>query len=119
DASNNITLTYEDGRMAVLTSTACAMSDRKGIIYGTKGFCIVENINNFESLSVYDQNYQRVAFYKRPKQITGYEYEVAACIKALRAGKIECKAMPHSETVKIMEIMDKIRGQWGLRYPFE
>jgi predicted dehydrogenase len=119
DAQNSITLTYEDGRMAVLDSTMRGMSDRKGIIYGSEGFMIVENINNFESLSVYDKNYQRVAFHKRPKQISGYEYEVAACIKALQAGKIECKAMPHREIVKIMEIMDEIRGQWGLRYPFE
>ncbi|MDR0220812.1 MAG: Gfo/Idh/MocA family oxidoreductase [Lachnospiraceae bacterium] len=119
DAQNNITLTYEDGRMAVLTSTMRGMSDRKGIVYGTKGFMIVENINNFESLSVYDNNYQKVAFYKRPKQITGYEYEVAACIKALGAGKIECKAMPHKEIIKMMGIMDEIRGQWGLKYPFE
>jgi predicted dehydrogenase len=119
DEQNSITFSYENGRMAVLTSSMLGMSDRKGIIYGTEGFAIVENINNFESLTVFDNHYQKVAFHKAPKQISGYEYEVAACVKALQAGKIECKAMPHSEIVRILSIMDEIRGQWGLKYPFE
>ncbi|MCL2717514.1 MAG: Gfo/Idh/MocA family oxidoreductase [Lachnospiraceae bacterium] len=119
DQQNSITFTYEDGRMAILSSTTVSQTDRKGIIYGTKGYVVVENINNFEKLSVYDTNYKKIAAHKRKKQISGYEYEVAACIKALEAGKIECKQMPHSEIVRIMSIMDEIRGQWGLKYPFE
>jgi hypothetical protein len=27
--------------------------------------------------------------------------------------------MPHSDTLRIMRMMDEIRGIWGLRYPFE
>ena len=105
--------------MANLNSSMVSLSDRQGIIYGTKGFAVVENINNFESTSVYDRQYKKVASYKCPKQISGYEYEVAACIEAIKCGQIECAQMPHSETLRVMRIMDEIRSQWGMKYPCE
>lgn len=119
DEQESITIHYRDGKVAVLNSSMLALSDRKGIIYGTKGFAVVENINNFESIAVYDSSYKQVAFYKRPKQISGYEYEVEACMRALKAGEIECKEMPHSETIRMMKMMDDIRAGWGIVYPFE
>lgn len=119
DEQNAICLQYYDGKVANLNSSMVSLSDRQGIIYGTKGFAIVENINNFESISVYDRQYKKVASYKCPKQISGYEYEVAACIEAIKCGQIECAQMPHSETLRVMRIMDEIRSQWGMKYPCE
>lgn len=119
DEQNSITLHYADNKMAVLNSSMISLSDRKGIIYGTKGFAIVENINNFESIAVFDSHYRQVAVYKRPKQISGYEYEVEACLKAIDAGELECPQMPHEETIRIMDWMDGLRKQWGIVYPFE
>lgn len=119
DEQNSITIHYRNGRMAVLNSSMVSLSDRKGIIYGTRGFAIVENINNYESITAFDTRYKQVAAYKRPKQISGYEYEVEACIKALENGEIECGEMPHDEIIRMMEIMDGLRAQWGIVYPFE
>lgn len=119
DEQNSITLTYKDGKMAVLHSSMLSISDRKGIIHGDKGFVIIENINNFESLKVYDTEYKEVASYSREKQISGYEYEVLACKEALEKGALECPQMPHEETLKVMDLMDSLRSQWGIRYPFE
>lgn len=119
DEQNSITIYYKDGRMAVLNSSMISLSDRKGIIYGTKGFAIIENINNYESITVFDPRYKEVASYKRSRQISGYEYEVEACIKALENGEIECGEMPHSEIIRMMEIMDGLRAKWGIVYPFE
>ncbi len=119
DEQNSITLHYTDGKVAVLNSSVVSQSDRKGIIYGTKGFIVVENINNYESVAVYDDSYKKVAMYKAPKQITGYEYEVEASIKAIREHKTECMQMPHGETVRVMKMMDELRKEWGIAYPFE
>lgn len=119
DQQNTITIQYVDGKCAVLNSSMVSLSDRKGIIYGTKGFAIVENINNFESIAVYDSSYKKLAEYKRPKQISGYEYEVEACIRAIREHQTECVEMPHSETIRVMKMMDKLRKEWGIVYPFE
>lgn len=119
DEQNTITLQYSDGKVAVLNSSMVSLSDRKGIIYGTKGFIIIENINNYESITVYDNSYKKVALYKAPKQISGYEYEVEASIRAIKAKQIECEEMPHSETLRVMKMMDSLRADWGIVYPFE
>ena len=105
--------------MAVLNSSMLSVSDRKGIIHGTKGFAVVENINNFESITVYGSDYKKIEKYNRPKQISGYEYETEACIKALKCGQLECQQMPHMETLRIMKLMDSLREEWGVKFPFE
>lgn len=119
DEQNSITLKFKDNAIAVLNSSMLSVSDRKGIIQGTKGLLCVENINNFESLAVLDENYHKVMECRRPPQISGYEYEVEACRKALQRGALECEEIPHAETLRVMRVMDTLRQQWGIRYPFE
>jgi predicted dehydrogenase len=119
DLRNSITLTYKDGKMAVLYSDMMCVSDRQGVISGDKGHVVLKNINNIEEISLYDACYNLVKKYPVPKQITGYEYEVEACREAVYKGWTECPQMPHSEILFIMETMDAIRQSWALKYPFE
>lgn len=119
DASNAVAILFEDGKIANIGSTMRGVSDRKGIIYGTSGYVIVENINNFESVKAFDAENKEIACIKRPKQITGFEYEVQACIDALEKGQLECAQMPHNEIIRIMKIMDSLRKEWGIQFPFE
>lgn len=119
DRQESITIQYKDGKMAVLNCTMSAMSDRMGCIYGSKGYMVIDNINNYEKIRVFDTNYEKVAEYKRPKQISGYEYEVLACRKALDEGWLQSPQMPHKESIKMMEIMDGLRAEWGIQFPFE
>lgn len=119
DAQNSIAIFYKDGGMAQLCSGVMSVSDRKGMIYGSKGYIIVENINNFECIRVYDVSRKLIAEYPCPPQISGYEYEVMACVEAIRNGWTECPQMPHEQTLEIMRQMDEIRRQLGVSYPFE
>lgn len=119
DAHDSITIRYKDGSMAVLNTSMQTVGDRKGIIQGTEGVMIIENINNYESITVFDKDYKKKVFKKAPKQITGYEYEIEACKKAIKWHKKECSEMPHETTMLIMKQMDEIRKQIDLKYPFE
>lgn len=119
DAQNSITLCYPQGRMAVLHSTMLSLSDRQGVVNGTDGYLIADNINNCERIRVYNQDREEVASYDRPAQITGYEYEVEAAVWAIQNGEIECPQMPHKETLRIMRLMDSLRQEWGVTFPFE
>ena len=119
DAQETIMLTYRDGRMASLYVTMLAQTDRRGFIHGTNGYIEIENINNFESMKVYNLERRVVAEYAAPMQVTGYEYEVMSAMKAIREGQIECPEMTHFDTLFIMQLLDNIRAAWGIRFPYE
>ncbi len=119
DEQDSITLIYKDGKMAVLNASMLGVSDRMGVIQGSKGYMVIENINNFDTLTIYDNAYNKLRSYKRPKQKTGYEYEVKACLKALKEGWLECPEMPHAETLRMMRLMDAVRRRMGVIYPME
>ncbi len=121
DQTDNITLTYSDGRQALLSASCACRMDRRGMIYGTTGYLEVDNVNNPRTVTLYSDvdNYTHGTAYPVPEQITGYEYEVESCLEALANGRIECPEMPHAETLRIMRLMDQLRSDWGIRYPFE
>lgn len=122
DGQDTVMLEYSDGTMASMFTTMYALTDRSGLIAGTDGFITVQNINNPQRITVYEPDRNSYTVRKDiavPEQITGYEYEVEACKKALEEGRIECEEMPHSETITIMKQMDEIRKQFGIVFPFE
>ncbi|WP_333645476.1 Gfo/Idh/MocA family protein [Lacrimispora sp.] len=119
DAQSSITLCYPGEKMAILNSSLRVISDRQGVIYGTKGYVIVENVNNFEAIRVYDKDRNLVETHIRPEQISGYEYQIQASADAIRNGWTECPQMPHQTTLNVMKVMDELRRQWGIKYPFE
>lgn len=119
DLQENITLIYKDGRMAALSASTRGLSDRRGIIYGDRGYIETENVNNCEGIKVFDTERRLVASYETQKQITGYEYEVEACVHAIENGETECPQMPHEETLRMLRWMDELRRQWGIVYPME
>lgn len=88
-------------------------------ISGDKGYIIVDNINNPQQAIVYSINHEEVARYTCPPQITGFEYQVQASIDAIREGKIETPYMPHMETLHIMQMLDDLRSEWGVRFPMD
>lgn len=119
DGQASIILTYADGKTATLHTSMWAATEQYGIVYGTKGYLIAYNINNVDRIAVFTSRRELIREVKVPEQITGYEYEVMACRRALERGEKECPEMPHSETLKMMEWMDALRGEWGVKYPFE
>ena len=119
DKFNSMTVFFRDGKIASLTSGFTNRSDRQGIFHGDKGYAIIENINNPQSMSIYDTNDKLLKKIDFPEIATGYEYEVLECEEILSQGKTQCPSMPHEETLRIMKIMDSLRKQWGVIYPGE
>lgn len=119
DVQETFTFQYKDGRTAMLAASVLCADDRQGIVSGEKGYVIADNVNNPLRFDIYRRGAELVRSVEVPQQITGFEYQVRACIDAIRAGKIEPDAMPHSETLRVMEIMDTLRAEWGVEFPEE
>lgn len=119
DIMNSIVFNYADGRVANLQAGAYCKCSRKGLIACEQGYIEVENINNPQYAVVYDAQYQQIARYDAPKQITGFEYEVEACAEAIRNGWLESPFMPHAESIAVMRQMDALRKEWGVVFPMD
>ena len=119
DAQNSVILRYKNGTMASVQSSALSATEQNGIVYGTKGYLIAEHINNVKAVRVYSPDGQMIREEIMPEQITGFEYQVRAAMKAIREGKLECEQIPHRESIFMMKLMDRLRKEWGVKYPFD
>lgn len=117
DGQNAFIITYESGKMAVLGSSMLSEMNSLGVVCGTRGRIEADFVINIRSLKVINDEGEKTI--SRPPQETGFEFELKSAIKAIENGQSEYAEMPHSETVKMLEIMDGLRAEWGVRYPFE
>ena len=119
DLTNAITLVLADGMLCNLQSSAQCVGDNIGVIAGTEGNLIIDNINNPQTVTVNGPDRTYVETIRVPRQITGYEYQFQACRQALIDGLLEPREMPHAETLYIMQLMDGLRRKWDVRYPMD
>lgn len=117
DIKNAITFFYKNGILATVNSNITSYTDRRGIIAGDKGYIEAKPINNCQLVNCYDCNHKIIATYEMPNQITGYEYEIFACQKAIYDGQYECEEMTHKDSLMVLEILDHIREEWNILYP--
>lgn len=119
DAQESITLHFADGKMALIAGSMYGEGDTSAMFCGEKGRIHLENIFNPKSLTVYNSQGEMVDKIFCPEQITGYEYEVESCIRAIESGSLECPEMLHDDTLFMMDLMDELRRQWGMKFPCE
>lgn len=112
-------LQYPDGKNAqVLCSTRFRSPARVDII-GTKGRLKVHGMmirSSKLSLEIEDQDSQTIAC---PYEGNAYQYQAIAVMDMLDKGLLEHPLMPLSETLSIMQTMDKIRHDADFYYPGE
>ena len=119
DLTNAICMVLADGLLCNLQSSAACVGDNIGVIAGTDGNLIIDNINNPQKITVNTHDREFVEDIHVPRQITGYEYQFNACRQALIEGLLEPKEMPLDETLYMMQLMDDLRLKWGIRYPMD
>ncbi|MFT8927283.1 MAG: Gfo/Idh/MocA family oxidoreductase [Bifidobacterium sp.] len=119
DAQSSTTLHYANGHMGVASCSMLGMSDAQGIIWGSKGYMICSNINDIDGIDIYEDGHRHVRHIDMPRQLTGYEYEVASAANAILDGESQCPEMTHEDTLRMVSLEDSIRDIWGMTYPFE
>ena len=119
DLTNAISLVLADGMLCNLQSSAQCVGDNIGVVAGTEGNLIIDNINNPQQITVNGPDRTYIETIRVPQQITGYEYQFLACRQALIDGLLEPREMPHEETLYIMQLMDMLRKNWDVRYPMD
>lgn len=120
DAHEVIQFNLKGARNATATVSVMYKADNNARIYGDLGYIEVDNINCPEAFRIYRGDHELVVETKIPdRQISGYEYQFMAARDAIILGNIETPQMPHSETLRILNIMDALRNQWNYKLPME
>lgn len=118
DRDNYTVISYKNGGKSILSSSINTVMEDKAVIYGTDGYIVTRGVSKWDEFTVYDKDRKPVKTY-RFECITGYEYEIAAMVQAIKEGKTEYADMSHEETIKMMKLMDALRKDWGMVYPME
>lgn len=119
DLSCAMVLTYASGATASLFSTVAATTDNQCVLYGTKGQ--LQLTGRFHAPSGV-----RVQLLGQQAQLTphdkpgyGYHYEAAHVQQCLARGLRESPLLPLAFSLELMQLLDTVRQQIGLRYPGE
>ncbi len=110
---------YDGGRRAVLSSSFTDRVPTEAVVCGTKGYIRVPNFPGTQELHIHRVGAApetlRLAF----GEGENFTFEIAEAMECIAAGKIESNLLPLSETLAVMQTMDTLRAQWGLKYEGE
>ena len=108
-------LTHADGAVAALTASMTAPTPRSASIATDLGrFDIPEPFHHPSSATWV--NGEHTETISEPVLGTGLAHEAVEVVRCLRAGEVESPLVPHAETLAVMRLMDRIRGDLGVRY---
>jgi predicted dehydrogenase len=119
DEQAGIVLGYPQGQLAVLHSAIRTRTPNEATIIGTEGWIYIHPRFWVPTTLTVDRPDQEPETREIPFEGNGYQYEADEVHRCIAAGKTESEIMPLDETLAIMETMDTIRAQWGLKYPME
>jgi predicted dehydrogenase len=119
DEQNAIILTFDEGHLSVIYSANRLETPHEATSMGTSGMIRLHRSWWSGNKLTLIHPGKKDQFIELPSHDKGHIYEIKAVHDALGAGKLETALMPLDESLSIMKTMDAIRGQWGLKYPFE
>jgi predicted dehydrogenase len=119
DEQSAAVLRYAGGQLAVLHNAIRTETPQEATIMGTEGWIRIHAPWWMPEVMTIHKPGAEPKQMDIPFTANGYTYEAAEVHRCLREGKLESKLMPLDETVAVMETMDELRCQWGMRYPME
>jgi predicted dehydrogenase len=115
--SISIILGYDDARMANLYSSfrtaggiGCDLLCENGNLYFSRG----RDMSQVLKVSIHGKEDKE---YSLLPEAMGYQFEAEEVMKCLDNGKIQSEVVPHSFSLDLMNILDRIRKAAGIVYP--
>jgi predicted dehydrogenase len=119
DSQTSAIFDYDNGAQAVITTTLITGTPCRATIAGTLGRIEIDR-------TFYNPANMRLVMrdgttteYPNTYKGHGLREQAAELERMVRNGEIESPLLTHKMTIEIMQSLDEIRTQIGLRYPFE
>ncbi|KHD36691.1 oxidoreductase [Clostridium acetobutylicum] len=115
DEQSGIILKNAENEMAVISLTMRAKQPKRGVVAGEKAYITVENFPRADKATItYPDGSVEVVEAGETDRALVYEIQdMKACI--LNKDTDDTLEL----SLGVMNIMDEVRSQWGIRYPFE
>jgi predicted dehydrogenase len=118
DELTTVLLKYENDVISQFHSSFLSNNVNDFLIYGSKGYIRIHPAFWGATKASLVANDQELIISK-PLRAGGFEYQTEEAMRCVRAGLLESPGMSHADTLANMELMDSIRAEIGLKYPFE
>ncbi len=123
DEISNYMFRFPSGCFANISTSFNLKMRNEAKIYGMKGFIEFPEFQAGEHFTIFKHlgtnNIKGTIEVIEKNHSNGFIYQVEEVTRCIREGKLESKIIPLNETIAIMEVMDKMRSEWGFKYPFE
>jgi predicted dehydrogenase len=118
DEQSAMILGYGEGQLFMGHAAVRTNTPQEASLVGTEGWIRIHSPWwRSDTITLTARGTEKV--FHLPFKGNGYNYEAAEVAHCLRSGRLESAVMPLAESLQIMQTLDQIRGQWGLRYPME
>ncbi len=118
DEQCSMLLQYDSGALAIIDSAVRCQTDSTAFIFGSEGSIRIEGpfwCTTKATLRIGDNE----EVFEQAHKANGFEYEAEEVARCVRAGEKESPLITHADSVQVMAIMDEVRKQISLSYPFE
>ncbi|MCU0857996.1 MAG: Gfo/Idh/MocA family oxidoreductase, partial [Pontiellaceae bacterium] len=123
DKTSEYLFDYSGGKRAELISSFGQSRPRDAVITGTAGQIRVPVFMHPDHFIVTRTGHAEETIRIDPERLDngspGFQHEIREVHRCLRGKLLESPLMPLDETLEIMQTMDALRTQWGVKYPGE
>ena len=120
DLNCAMSLAYPGGATASLFSTIAAQTDNRCVLYGTRGqLHLLGRFHAPTGVRVQRDGTEVPQEMSAPTPGHGYHYEAAHVQACLAQCRLESPLLPLASSLHLMQQLDAVRKQIGLRYPGE
>lgn len=120
DAQLGVTVTGEAGPLGLVGSSMVTKTPTTAVVAGTSARLEIEgDFYSPQPVRLLTPSGRELDRYEPEVRDHGFRYEAAEVARCLHHDALESPLMPHAETLRVMEAMDEVRRQVGVRYPGE
>lgn len=115
DGQGTVMFDYEDMK-GVVQYSKISNSYIPSEIQGEEGSIIIDKINTFNEITIRYRDGREEIISKEQDVVGDMRYEIEEFIRTIKSGEKESKINSHKNSLEVMEVMDKVREEIGLRF---
>jgi len=119
DQMNVVMFDYGNGKTASVGTSAIAAMDNTAYLMGSEGYVILDSFSSMTEFTVVKGSVATKYSFPNRLRGNGFEHELAEAAGCILSGRPESDILPGKKTIYMMGLLDRIRGSWGMVYPFE